>query len=265
MTSLADRSLVVQAFDSAVYPAGVGQTLDTAWLGVYQTLWWYEHGVLHLREANDLKKPIWQARAANVEAYVASAMGIPSSQLQTHVDLMMNLPRWKGMQRNNPLGNGLRILFSELCERFGNPIFQYPEEEDATKWFPGITMPGRSKKPKLDVAVVRKADGQPQAVLSCKWSYKHDRISDPTNECVQYKNAAGSLQNYNLKYFVLTNELSVARLDKVLDQPCVDGLIHVHLPTVKLSEKHSSLMDYAIQTGKLMDMTDFVRGTTNWR
>jgi hypothetical protein len=25
--------------------------------------------------------------------------------------------------------------------------------------------------------------GKPRAVISCKWSIRHDRISDPTNEC----------------------------------------------------------------------------------
>lgn len=265
MTNQIDRALVVGAFDAAIYPPGVGLTLDTAWLGVYQTLWWYEHGVLHLREANDLKKPIWQARAANVEAYIANAMGIQPSQLNGHVNLMMNLPRWQGMQRNNPVGNGLRSLVSELFERFGNPAFSYPEEEDLTRLFPGIPMPGRSKKSKVDVAAIRKTDGKLKAILSCKWSYKHDRISDPTNECHQYKAAAVQASIMDLKFFVLTNELSVARLDKVIEQPCVDGLIHVHLPTVALSEKPSALMNQAVANGRLMDMADFIRGTANWR
>ena len=39
-TSAADRTLVVSAFDSAYFPGGV-PTLETAWLGIYQVLWWY--------------------------------------------------------------------------------------------------------------------------------------------------------------------------------------------------------------------------------
>jgi hypothetical protein len=266
VTSAADRVLVVEAFDNAKYPSGVGLTLDTAWLGVYQVLWWYDTstGVLHLREANDLAKPIWQRRAANLEAYIANAIGILPSQLKDHVDLMMKLPRWEGMQRNNPLGNGLRILFSELCERYGNPAFSYPEEEDANLWFPGITMPGRSRRPKVDVAAIRKSNGKAKAVLSCKWSYKHDRISDPTNECVQYKAAAVQQQIMDLKYYVLTNELSVSRLDKVIEQPCVDGLVHVHLPSVAEAGVPSELMAHAVATGRLVDMADFIRDTARW-
>ncbi len=266
MTSKADRETLVEAFDAAVYPQDTGLTVDTAWLGVYQMLWWYEHGVLHVREANDLKKPLWRDRAARLEDYIAGQIDIDPSLLQHYVDRMMNLPRWEGMQRNNPVGNGLRILFSELCERFGNPAFSYPEEEDANRWFPGIKMPGRSKKPKVDVAAVRKLDGKPRAVLSCKWSIRHDRISDPTNECSQYKSAAIQQQQImDLKYYVLTNEMSVSRLDKVLNQPCVDGLIHVHLAGVGELEPPSDEMIQATKDGRLMDMADFIRNTEKWR
>ncbi|MCH9728730.1 MAG: hypothetical protein K0U84_03435 [Actinomycetia bacterium] len=264
MTSQADRSLLVEAFDSAIYPPGVGLTPETAWLGIYQLLWWYEHGVLHVREANDLKKPIWRERAAGLETYIADQIDVDPSLLRHHVDLMMRLPRWEGMQRNNPVGNGLRILFSELCQRFANPAFSYPEEQDANNWFPGITMPGRSKKPKVDVAAIRKKGGRPKAVLSCKWSIRHDRISDPTNECVQYKSAAVQQQVMDLDYYVLTNEMSVSRLDKVINQPCVDGLIHVHLPSVGVLEPPSDLMAHAVATGRLVDMADFIRDTAKW-
>lgn len=266
MTSAADRALIVNAFDNASYPEGVGLTLDTAWLGIYQVLWWYDapHDVLHVRESNDLAKAIWRERAANLEAYIANAIGIRPSQVKDHLDQMMKLPRWRGMQRNNPLGNGLRIMFSELCERYGNPAFSYHEEQDANLWFPGIRMPGRSQRPKVDVGAVRKSGRRPKAVLSCKWSIRHDRISDPTNECTQYKAAAVQQQIMDLRYYVLTNELSVSRLDKVINQPCVDGLIHVHLPSVALLEQPSVLMAQAVATGRLVDMADFIRDTAKW-
>src|SRR5687768_9577518 len=88
-------------------------------------------------------------------------------------------------------------------------------------------MPGRSIKSKVDVAAIRKSNGRTKAVMSCKWSYKHDRISDPTNECQQYKSAAIQQQIMDLRMYVVTSEMSVARLDKVLNQPCIDGLVHV--------------------------------------
>lgn len=265
MTSVRDRELVVEAFDRSKYPLNGRVSLDIAWAGVYQALWWYEHGVLHVREANDLKKAVWRERAADLEAYIADAIGVSHSELEANLDRMMKLDRWTGMQRNNPLGNGLRILFSELCERYGNPAFSYPEEQDANRWFPGIKMPGRSTKPKVDVAAIRKSNGRPKAVISCKWSIRHDRISDPTNECTQYKSAAVQQQIMDLEYYVLTNELSVSRLDKILNQPCVDGLIHVHLPSVAVLEETSNEMAHAVGTGRLMDMASFIRDTARWR
>lgn len=266
MTNPVDRAHVVGALDTALYPGGGSLTLETAWLGIYQTLWWFEHGVLHVREANDLKKPVWRDRAGKLEQYIADDLGIQRADLPMHFDRMMLLPRWSGQQRNNPLGNGLRIILSELLERFANPVFDYPEEVKATHWFPGIQMPGRSKTPSVDVAAVRKSNGKPRAILSCKWGFRHDRISDPTNECVQYKSAAFQQQQVDdLAYYVVTNEMSVQRLDKVLNQPCVDGLVHVHLKAVEQLEPLSADMKHAANTGRLFDLIDFVKATHTWK
>ena len=44
------------------------------------------------------------------------------------------------------------------------------------------------------------------ALYSCKWSGLHDRMSDVTNECQEYKAAAVRRQNMTLQHFVITNE-----------------------------------------------------------
>jgi hypothetical protein len=274
LTSASDRAEVLGAFDTSLYPGGGPATLETAWLGIYQTLWWYHQveyrdgtrgpRVLHVREGNDLAGRLWQQRAADLETYIADSIGIRADQLDEHIDRMMLLPRWQGMQRNNPLGHGLRTILSELLQRYGNPDFLYPEEEAARNWFPGIEMPGRSENPKVDVAAVRRSNGRPRAILSCKWSIRHDRISDPTNECTAYKSAAIQQNVMDLRYFVVTNEMSVRRLDKILNQPCVDGLVHVHLPAVEVMEHRSARMDEAIRRGRLLDLVEFVRDTMNW-
>ena len=96
-------------------------------------LLWYEHGYIHIREANDLRKSrVWQERAQHTEQYIANALGIGSQEVEPLVDKMMRLPRWQGMQRNNPLGNGLRILTAEVLRRWGSDNFQYKEEEPAS-------------------------------------------------------------------------------------------------------------------------------------
>ncbi len=65
---------------------------------------------------------------------------------------------------------------------------------------------------------------------------RHDRLSDITNECPVYK--AGYERIYRqtrhgrLLYYVLTNEYDPARLNKILDDRCVDGVVHVHKAAV---------------------------------
>ncbi len=294
MTSEADRRLVVGEFEAATYPGGV-PSLETAWLGVYQVLLWYASPLLdikaiaaggpprvqdavdlieswlqstndapplHIREANDLKKKVWRSRAGVAETFIAEALGVSVMELPGLLDRMMQLPRWARMQRNNPLGNGLRILVAEILGRWGNPGLDFQEETKATRWFPGIQLPGRSRTPSIDVAVTQL--DQPRAVVSCKWSIRHDRISDPTNECQEYKAAAVRRQMVGFRYFVVTNELDGQRLDKILNQPCVDGLVHIHLPLVRRITGETSLMKQAAANGKLMDLAEFVESTHGW-
>jgi hypothetical protein len=258
-----DRELVVAQFDNARYPSG-GATLAEAWLGIYQVLMWYEGEHLHIKESNDLRKSKrWHDLAARAEQYIANALGVDPGELPTFVDRMMKLPRWSEvMQRNNPLGNGLRTLVAEVLRRWADSRFEYRQEEPAVMWFPGIQMPGRSAHPKIDVLAVRE---QPKGVLSCKWSYRHDRISDVTNECQEYKGAAVRRQNMRLRYYLFTNEFDGQRLDKVLNQPCVDALVHIHLPlALHLLEGGTLLMTAGRGEKRLLDLTEFVQLSYHW-
>ena len=270
MTSAKDRELVIGAFDGARYPtlpSGVpgAPTLETAWLGIAQVLLWYEHGFLHIREANDLKKRPWQAKATAAEQYIANQLGVDSAEVPKLVDRMMKLDRWSGMQRNNPLGHGLRMLVSEVLERWGNAAYDYPEEEKPAIYFPGIVLTGRSERASIDVLARHRETGAPRAIISCKWSIRHDRISDPTNECTEYKGAAIKRQNMNLFYCVVTNELDGQRLDKIITQPCVDALVHVHLPlALQLNAGGTTLMAEARARNRLLDLTDLVHLTATW-
>ena len=171
----------------------------------------------------------------------------------------MRLPRWSGRQRNNPLGNGFRMLIHEVLRRWGNPVFTYREETKATEWFPGIQLAGRSATPSIDVTI---ADGyRPKTVVSCKWSIRHDRISDPTNECTAYKGAAIQQQVMDLTYVVATNELDGQRLDKILSQPCVDRVVHVHLALAEHLAPLPPRVRDARESGKLLDLSDWVSAT----
>ena len=110
-----------------------------------------------------LKSHTWQQRAILAELEITRALGIETKELNDRVDVMMGLPRWHGMQRNNPLGNGLRILLAEILTRWGDPRFIYDEEVPAQSWFPGIRMPGRSEAPKI--AVVAHREQRPRTII----------------------------------------------------------------------------------------------------
>jgi hypothetical protein len=264
MPSLEDRRLIIDAFyNDCIWTAGEPR-LGDAWLGIYQMLLWYEHGYIHIREANDLRKNrTWQQRATLAEREIAEALGVPAGDLHQYVDRMLNLPRWQGMQRNNPLGNGLRILVAEVLRRWGDPRFTYEEEVLAQTWFPGIQMPGRSEAPKIDVVAHR--EQRPRTIISCKWSGRHDRMSDVTNECQEYKAAAVRRQYMDLQHFVITNEMDGQRSDKIINQPCIDGLVLVHLPLAeRLIGELTPLMAGARGARRLLDLAELVQATFTW-
>ena len=58
------------------------------------------------------------------------------------------------------------------------------------------------------------------------------------------------------------NEFSPARLDKVLNQPCVDGLVHIHSPLFDTIAGPRALP----VTGhpKFLDLVDLVQATHSW-
>ncbi len=90
-----------------------------------------------------------------------------------------------------------------------------------------------------------------------KWSLRHDRINDLTNECPSYKQAA-VWRRQNLLYIVVTNEYDPARLDKVISDTCIDSVVHVHKPAV---------VDAAALDGRadsLLDLSDLCRLTLGW-
>lgn len=263
---MTDRDRVIAEFDNCLFPSSE-PSLQDAWLGIYQVLWWYEHGLLHVHDAPALwRNRTWAQKATVGEQHIASLLGISPSRVQAVVDRMMHLPRWDGSQRNNPLGHGFRMLVAEILRRWGDDRFEYREEATATDFYPGIKMPGRSVAPKIDVVAIHRTRRTPKAVISCKWSIRHDRISDPTNECTQYKSASIQLQEMDLLYFVATNEMSGQRLDKVVDQPCVDGLVHVSLDFLTtVNGGFTEFMTAARVGRRLLDLAELVQLTHTWR
>lgn len=235
-------------FDNAIYPPATGLTIDTAWLGIYQTLLWYEPvnmagftSLPHIIDAHKLRPSAsrtaarkgfvptrpsaWQVRANAIESHIAAQLGIEPGSVESAVNLLLKHPSYLGFQRQNPLGAGFIGLVTHVLRTFGNPAIEYRNEVDAAALFPGIKMPGRSETPHIDILALK--SNVPRAIISVKWSLRHDRISDITNECPAYKQAALN-HGWSIDFYAVTNEFDPARLRKGLSDTCLNGLVHVH-------------------------------------
>ena len=266
--TIADATQIVQG---ALYPQGF--SAQTAWLGIYRALLWYEPvqvtgftSLPHIIDADKLRpstrrktwvKPsAWQIRAQTFQQHFAQHLGVLPSQVEQIVDQLMKLPAYAGMQRQNSLGIAFSGVVRFVLEKFGNPAITYDLEVDATTIFPGLTMPGRSTKPMIDI--LAKKGGQIVAIISTKWSLRHDRINDITNECPIYKNVAFQQARTRLNYCVVTNEFDPARLSKVLGDVCVNAVVHVHKDAVTTACQ----LDGRLAT--MLDLADLVSLSGTW-
>jgi len=245
---------VLKLFKNAYYPNSAGPTRANAWLGIYEVLLTYEHGVPQVFDKDDLKEGAWRRRAEVFEQYLAKNLGIPRQNVAGLVGQMMQHPLWTGKQINNPRGHGFRTIVAHLMRTSGSSC-AFEEEAHARKWFPGIRLPAASKDPRVDILVI--CGDQPRAVISCKWTVRHDRVAEITNECPVYKAAANRLRYKPFEHFVVTNENSPARLAKMLDDDCLDGLVHVHTDALQA-------MDINGRTAKVIDLADFIKLVAKW-
>lgn len=290
-----DRAMVIKVWEDSRWPSGV-PTLDDAWLGIVQTIWWFHDpkteviesaaagapaGIiaaaevlaayhrdtspkppLHVTDGDRLVRGIWVDRADRIEEHIANALGVGRDQLPDLLDRMRAQDRWFGKQRQNLIGNAFRTLVHEVLERWGNPSISFVEEVRADDWFPGIRLPGRSKVAKMDVAAIK--DERLRSTLSCKWGFRHDRISDPTNECQEYSGAAKRRQWQDYDYWLVTNELDGQRLVKAIEQTCMGGVVHMNPDLVRLAGGEIRQVVDAQDEGRFLSLPEFVRMTATW-
>ncbi len=189
------------------------------WKGIYSLLLWYEHGVPHIIDANDLQKQSWKDKAKHVEQALAEAFNCQPAQVKSQVDRLLRNPRFRGQQRQNPLGTGFSASLVYYLRRTSDPDFEFiPEALVGKQVFLKVSSPPRQR---VDIAVKRR--GREFAIISAKWSIRHDRMKDWLDECDFYKTRAALPY-----YFVVTNEYGPARLKKVLDNQCKSGFFHVN-------------------------------------
>jgi len=208
-----------------------------------------------LRLANKREPKAWQAYAIAIEKYVAARVGVDPSRLPQIVDRLMKLPAYRGLQRHNILGSVFAGLLKYVLERLGNIGLTYELEVNGDKAFPGVQLPTRTGKPFIDI-LVRK-DGRNIGIISTKWSIRHDRINDLTSECRAYKNAA-MWTDTHIFYYVATNEFDPARTDKLIEDKCIDGVLHVHKPLV------TEVCGLNQRLTQLLDLSDLIRRTLSW-
>jgi hypothetical protein len=264
----------VEIFESANYPAGL--TPSTAWLGIYQTLLWYEPVKLplldqlpHIIDANHLnpRRPSpqgrltsWQTRSIAVNSYLANQLNCPAADVSEKTDLLMKHESYSGMQRQNSLGIAFAGLTGYILEKFGSTDLTYQTEVNPTRVFLGISFAGRSTQTGIDVLI--EDQGSPVALVSAKWSVRHDRINDITNECPIYKAAYQRIYRQStrkqLHYYVITNEFDPSRLTKMLNDTCLDSVVHVHKPAIVDILKLNGRLQ------QLLDLTDLIELTRQW-
>lgn len=261
----------VQEFNTALHICGTSP--ENAWLGIYTVLLWYEPTNLpdrtalpHIIDADKLRRVTtpkkkstsergWIGRAISMEKYLSQQMGCLPSELEARVNKLMKRMEHKGLQRQNPLGIAFTGLIHHVLTAYGNPILTYEMEQKAGEVYPGITFPDRSKAPSIDVLVLKHQI--PRAIVSMKWSLRHDRINDLTNECPTYKQAAQRLRQ-PLAYVVVTNEYDPSRLHKILDDTCIDAVVHVHKPVV------TEVLGLDGRLNRLLDLTELFALTEQW-
>lgn len=239
--------VAINIFQKSKFPGGLSR--KNVWLGIYQTLLWLESIPMaetkflpHIIDSDKLRPPIgsapettrisrvWPTRAKKMSDYISKQLNISVRDLPDNVGKLYEHPNWRGRQKQNPLGIGFVALVTYCLKTFEPQYWQFNSEVPAKTIFPDIKMTGRSKEPRIDILGI--LNGSPRAIISCKWSIRHDRLGDVSTECTVYKSEA--LRNrLDLSYFLVTNEYDPARLSKIIDDTCLDGIAHVHKPAVE--------------------------------
>lgn len=271
-----NANLAVQLFRDIMTATGWGR--DRAWLAIAKLLmtcdvwgngaWRSFHDFPVLVESNKykfIKTGAPNARMADanrVGDYLASELGISRALLCSEIAIYFKSPQVLNLQPNNIKGHGFRSLVAETLAMFGDPTLAISEEEFPHRMFPGYPFPNRSPKARIDI--VARRGTMPVALLSTRWTYRHDR-ADMIDEAAAYIPAARGI-NPNCLYYGVTAEFDVARLKKV---------IHVTAPVLQTAALrrlvHINPVLVTTVTGKngelanLMSLEELCQESFSWR
>lgn len=194
----------VQRYSSwtAFHPKGATEPLD----------------VVVFRETNDFKfsrgKPnLTIQKAERLSQFLAAQLGVSRVLLCPTIAKYWRHPDVSQLQMHNLVGNAFRSMIVEALTVHGAPGITYEEEVDYKDAFPNWKFRSRSRLGKIDI-YARKKNGQPVAMFSTRWRYRHDRV-DFIHEAQSF--GAAALEMYSgFPYYAVTGEFSGARLGKVL-------------------------------------------------
>ncbi|MDE0133116.1 MAG: hypothetical protein OXQ32_12775 [bacterium] len=224
-----------------------GWELNKAWLAIAVLLmtceiwrdgrWRAFHDAPVLRESNDygLTKAGAPNRALKdaflVRQQLSHELDIDPTTVCHELGRYFQHPAIIGLQPNNPRGHAFRSLVAETVAHFGDRGLDVIEEESPHTLFPGYAFGSRSRDARIDIAVKR--DGRPVALITTRWTYRHDRV-DIIEEALAYVHAARAVNN-NCRFFGVTSEFGTARLKKVLYQTepltsnaAINRLVHLN-------------------------------------
>ncbi|MFQ5853704.1 MAG: hypothetical protein ACE5JU_24360 [Candidatus Binatia bacterium] len=191
---------------------------DQAWDGIYRLLLWYDGGYPHIVEANELKKKSWGERARLIEAELAKAFGCPAHEVRYQVGKLYQHPLFRRMQIQNPLGIGFTLSVALLLRKFCSAHYQFLMEEAIGE----TVFIGLRDAPRRASDLVAVRGGTEEAIVSAKWSIRHDRLKDLFDECSYFRAVRPKL-----RFLVVTDEYMPARLEKLLENRCIDEVFHV--------------------------------------
>lgn len=196
-------------------------TPQEAWKGIYRALLWYEEGVPHIVEANSLRRGAWRQRAKQAEVELARAFRCAPNQVEKRLDQLMKHPSLQGFQRQNFLGIGFICAVGYLLRTWTPSRYTFLDE--VLVGAQGHVFQDIARPPRRAIDIVALVDSTEYAIVSVKWSIRHDRLRDLLDECRVYKD-----HRPKVKFLVVTNEFMPARLRRIIENPCVDQVFHVN-------------------------------------
>lgn len=257
---------------------GRGWELDHSWVAIARLLmtceiwrngeWQAFHDAPVLRESNDYRlnldnQPNKALRdALEAKGRLAAAMQIDPGQVCGEIGQFFRQPGIVGLQPNNPRGHAFRSIVAATLDRFGDQELEMTEEVSPHDLFPGYDFGNRSADARIDIVVKRR--NILVALISTRWTYRHDRV-DLIDEARAYMPAALG-QNGTCRFFGVVSEFGSARLSKVIEQTrpnmtnaAIDRLVHLNPELPRYFSPYNQYLE------NMWSLEQMVRDSENWR